>query len=115
MADGSSSGSGRVIEVNDETFDREVLSSTVPVLVDFGATWCAPCRALHPIVERLAAEQAGRIKVVTLDTDDSPRTAQRYGVRAVPTVLVFRNGEKTASHLGVTSKERLLALLDAGA
>jgi thioredoxin 1 len=64
-----------------------------------------------PIVERLAAENAGRLKVVTVDTDASPRTAQRYGVRGVPTLLVFRNGEKIASHLGVASKERLLAMI----
>ena len=112
MADGGTSSSGgTVIEVDDATFDEEVLRASVPVLVDFGATWCAPCRALHPIVQRIAAEHAGRIKVVTVDTDASPRTAARYGVRAVPTVLVFRAGERTASHLGVTSKEKLVALL----
>ena len=112
MADGgAATSSGKVIEVDDETFDEEVLRASVPVLVDFGARWCGPCRALHPIVERLAAENAGRVKVVSVDTDASPRTAARYGVRAVPMVLVFRAGERTASHLGLASKDRLLALL----
>jgi thioredoxin 1 len=100
-----------VTEVTDETFEAEVLRSPVPVLVDFGAQWCPPCKALATVVERVAAENAGRVKVVAMDTDASPRTAQRYGVRAVPTLIVFRNGEKTAQHLGATSKERVLALL----
>ncbi len=105
--------SKHVIEVDDGSFEQEVLAAEVPVLVDFGAPWCGPCRALAPIVERLAAENAGRVKVVAVDTDASPRTAERYGVRAVPTVLVFRGGKKTASHLGVASKDRLLAMLEA--
>jgi thioredoxin 1 len=100
-----------VIEVDDTSFDEEVLASEVPVLVDFGAPWCGPCRALEPVVERVATEMAGRVKVVKVDTDASPRTAQRYGIRAVPMVLVFRKGEKTAQHLGATTRERLLALL----
>ncbi len=100
------------IKVDDETFDEEVLKAQVPVLVDFVARWCAPCRAMAPIIERLAADNAGRLKVVTVDTDESPRIAQRYGVRAVPTVLVFRNGDKTTGHLGTATKEKLLSLLE---
>jgi|SRR5580698_4382418 thioredoxin 1 len=103
--------SSNVIEVDDDSFDEEVLAAEVPVLVDFGAPWCGPCKALAPIVARLATETAGRVKVVTMDTDASPRTAQRYGIRAVPTLLVFRNGERTSGHLGVASKEKLLELL----
>jgi len=101
-----------VIEVDDATFDQEVLAAEVPVLVDFGARWCGPCKALAPIVARLASENAGRVKVVTVDMDDSPRTAARYGIRGVPTLLVFRKGERTAGHLGTATKERLLELLD---
>jgi len=99
------------LEVDDESFDREVLASPVPVLVDFGATWCGPCKALAPIVDRVARETAGRARVVKMDTDASPRTAQRYGIRGVPTVVVFRNGEKTAQHVGTTTREKLLAML----
>jgi thioredoxin 1 len=100
-----------VTAVDDTSFDEEVLASDLPVLVDFGATWCAPCRALAPIVGRLADESAGRFKVVMLDADESPAVAKRYGVRAMPTLLVFRKGEKVASHLGVATREKLLALL----
>lgn len=100
-----------VIEVDDSSFEAEVLAADIPVLVDFGAPWCPPCKTLLPIVERVASETAGRAKVVTVDTDASPRTAQRYGIRGVPTLVVFRNGEKTAQHLGATTRERLLELL----
>jgi thioredoxin 1 len=101
-----------VIEVDDTTFDEEVLAADIPVLVDFGAPWCGPCKALAPIVARLAAETAGRVKVVTVDTEASPRTAERYGIRGVPSLLVFRKGEKTAAHLGLTTKEKLLELIE---
>jgi thioredoxin 1 len=101
-----------VIEVDDTSFDEEVLAAQIPVLVDFATPWCGPCKALAPIVARVASETAGRVKVVTIDTDASPRTAQRYGIRGVPTLLVFRNGEKTAGHVGVATKEKVLELLD---
>ena len=107
----AASASVNVIEVNDSNFDEEVLGAKVPVLVDFGAAWCGPCKVLAPIVGRLADEMVGKVKVVMVDTDDAPRTAERYGVRGVPTVLVFRDGEKRAQRLGATSKERLLELL----
>jgi thioredoxin 1 len=102
----------RVIDVDDERFDEEVLAADIPVLVDFGARWCAPCRALAPIVERFATENAGWVKVVKVDSDEAPQTVRRYGVRAVPMVLVFRNGKKTAAHLGMASKEKLQELLE---
>jgi thioredoxin 1 len=101
-----------VIAVDDSTFEEEVLASDLPVLVDVGAAWCGPCKALDPIVARVAAETAGRAKVVAMDADESPRTAQKYGIRGVPTLLVFRNGERTASHVGLTTKDKVLALLD---
>lgn len=100
-----------MVEANDTSFADEVLASELPVLVEFSATWCAPCRVLAPVVERLAAELAGQVKVVVMDLDASPRTSARYGVRGAPTLLVFRGGERTAQHLGVTSKERLRALV----
>jgi thioredoxin 1 len=103
--------SSEVIEVDDSTFDDEVLAAELPVLVDFGAEWCPPCRALAPIVARVANETAGQVKVVTVNTDASPRVAQRYGIRGVPTLLVFRRGEKTAAHVGIATKEKVLALI----
>ena len=103
-----------LMEVDDATFEREVLAEAGPVLVDFGAPWCGPCRALAPIVARFSSEAAGRVKVVTMDTDACPRTVQRYAVRAVPTLVVFRNGERAATHLGVASKEKLNELVARG-
>ena len=100
-----------VVQVNDSSFDKEVLGSELPVLVDFVATWCAPCKAMAPTIAKLAAETAGRVKVVTVDTEESPQTAIKYGIRAVPTLLVFRNGDQTIRQLGAVSKERLLELV----
>lgn len=105
--------SKNVIEVNDINFESEVLKSEVPVMVDFGATWCGPCKALNPIVDRIADANVGKIKVAKIDIDDAPATAQRYAVSSVPRVLVFRGGEKTAQHVGLTTQDKLLALLGA--
>lgn len=104
--------SKNVIKLNDGNFDAEVLRSDQPVLVDFGATWCGPCKALAPIVAAIADENVGKLKVAAVDIDDSPGVAQRYGIRSAPTVLLFRGGEKKAQHVGLTSKEKLLKLLE---
>jgi thioredoxin 1 len=102
-----------VIELNDTNFDNEVTTSDKPVLVDFGATWCGPCKALAPIVEKLADEYAGKYKVCKVDIDEAPTVTAKFGVRGVPTVLVFKNGEKTGQHVGLTNKETLLKMLGA--
>jgi len=99
-----------VVTADDGSFDREVLQSDVPVLVDFGGKWCGPCKVLAPIVEKIAAENSGKLKVVTVDVDDSPEVARRYGIRGVPTVAVFKAGKESGKILGLTSRERLLAL-----
>jgi thioredoxin 1 len=101
-----------VIELTDANFEAEVLKSSVPVLVDFTATWCGPCRVLAPIVEGLADEFAGKYKVGKLDIDDAPGVTQKYGVRGVPTVMVFKGGEKKAQHVGVTNKDTLVKMLE---
>lgn len=104
------SNSQHVTAVDDHNFEAEVLRAAGPVLVDFGARWCGPCRALDPIIDRIADENVGRIKVVTVDIDDAPETAARYAVRGAPTVMVFEGGEKKAQRLGLTTKENLLKL-----
>jgi thioredoxin 1 len=100
--------SKNVVVVDDASFEAEVLKADKPVLVDFGATWCGPCKALAPVVDSLADETVGKYKIVTVDIDDAPGVAQKYGIRGVPTLAVFRSGEKTASHVGVTTKAKLL-------
>ena len=102
---------GNVIDVNDDNFEREVLNSDQPVLVDFTATWCGPCKALAPIVEGLANESAGKFKVAKIDVDNAPNVSSRFGIRSVPTVMVFQGGQKTAQHIGLTNKANLLKLL----
>ena len=101
-----------VVQLTDQNWDTEVLKSTVPVLVDFTATWCGPCKLLSPVVEKLSDELAGKVKVGKLDIDDASDTATRYGIRSVPTVLVFVGGEVTAKHHGHTTRENLLKLLN---
>jgi thioredoxin 1 len=96
---------------NDLNFEDEVLKSESPVLVDFTATWCGPCKALAPIVDQVATELAGQVKVGKLDIDESPVTASKYGVRGVPTLMVFKKGERAAQHVGLTTKQKLLTLV----
>lgn len=102
-----------IIELTDENFDAEVMQSSVPVLVDFTATWCGPCKVLAPVVESLADEFAGTYKIGKLDIDDAPEVTKKFGVRGVPTVMVFKGGERKGQHVGVTNKETLLKLLQA--
>jgi thioredoxin 1 len=102
---------GNVIVLTDANFDQEVLQSKDPVLVDFTATWCQPCKQLAPVVEKIADEFAGKYKVGKLDIDDAPGITQKYGVRGVPTVMVFKGGEKSGQHVGATNRETLVKLL----
>ncbi|HET9958516.1 MAG TPA: thioredoxin [Polyangiaceae bacterium] len=103
--------SNNVQVFNDLNFEQEVLSSGVPVLVDFTASWCGPCKLLSPIVDQVADELVGQVKVGKLDIDDSPITAGKYGVRGVPTVMVFKNGERAAQHVGLTTRQKLIDLV----
>jgi thioredoxin 1 len=99
------------VAVTDETFEIEVLKSTVPVLVDFWAPWCGPCRAVAPTVDAIALEFGAKIKVVKLNTDDSGEIAPRYGVTSIPTLMVFKGGEIVERVLGVRPKADLVTLI----
>jgi thioredoxin 1 len=100
-----------VIHVNDNNFDEEVLKSDKPTLVDFWAPWCGPCVTMGSIIEELAEEYKEKAKVVKLNVDDSPNTAGNYGIRAIPTVLLFKDGELEETLVGLTPKDRLKDLL----
>lgn len=102
-----------VTEYTDTNFQTEVLESSEPVLVDFWAPWCGPCRMLAPVVEELASENAGAVKVGKLNIDDSPQAAQNYGVSSIPTIMLFKNGEVVERFVGVQPKNRLQEALDA--
>jgi thioredoxin 1 len=96
---------GKPREVTDSTFEQEVLQSTQPVLVDFWAVWCGPCKAIAPIVEELAGDYEGKLKVMKLDVDDNPRTATTYGVQSIPTLLVFKDGKPAERIVGAVPKK----------
>ena len=100
-----------VVSFTEQNFQNEVLDSSTPVLVDFTATWCGPCKALAPIVDKIADDYAGKVKVGKLDIDENPQITAKYGVRSVPTVLVFKGGKQIGKHVGLTSRENLLKLL----
>jgi len=93
-------------EVTDATFDDEVLGSNVPVIVEFGAPWCRPCKAVEPALERIADDAGGRLRLVKLDIDANLRTPSRYGVLSVPTVILFEGGEPRETIVGAQSKSR---------
>lgn len=100
------------MEVNDGNFESEVLGAQVPVLVDFWAPWCGPCRMLGPIVGELAKEYDGRAKIVKVNTDDSPETASRFQVSAIPTLLFFKNGDVVEQLVGVRPKPEIKSILE---
>jgi thioredoxin 1 len=100
------------ISVTDATFAEEVLNSDVPVLVDFWADWCGPCRMIAPVLDQIAAEQDGRIKIAKLDYDANPQTPQKYGVLGLPTLLLLKNGEVVEQITGAKPKRALLKVIE---
>jgi len=101
-----------IVEVTDQNFDQDVLKSDKPVLVDFWATWCGPCRAIAPIVNELAHEYEGKVKVRKMDVDGNMATPMRYNVRSIPTLLVFKDGQVKDQIVGYVPKEQIQKLLD---
>lgn len=104
-------GSSNILEISDDTFEKEVIQSDIPVLVAFMATWCGPCKALKPTIEKVADELEGEIKVGTVDIDKNPQITRKYGIRSVPTCLTFEGGQKYNSHVGLTTRDKLIILI----
>jgi thioredoxin 1 len=98
--------------VTDATFEAEVLHSQLPVLVDYWAEWCGPCRQLAPILDEVSKEYAGRLKVTKLNVDDNQETPQKFGIRGIPTLMLFKNGDVVATKVGALSKSQLTAFID---
>lgn len=101
----------KTVDVTHENFEEEILRSQLPVLVDFYADWCGPCRMLSPVMEEIANEFAGKIKVCRVNADKQTKLAAKYRVNALPTVIAFRNGERVDSSVGVKTKQQILMLL----
>ncbi|MDM8546864.1 thioredoxin TrxA [Candidatus Venteria ishoeyi] len=101
-----------IISVTDDTFETEVLNSKVAVLVDYWAEWCGPCKAIAPLLDDIAPEYSERLKIAKINIDDSPGTPPKYGIRGIPTLILFKNGEVEATKVGAVSKSELTAFID---
>jgi thioredoxin 1 len=104
--------SDQVSHVNDAEFDAHVLQSSEPVLVDFWAEWCAPCKAIAPLLDEIATSYAGRLRVAKVNVDHNPKTSRNFGIRGLPTLLLFKDGKVQATQMGLLNKTQLTQLLD---
>lgn len=105
--------SDTILHVTDADFEETVLKSNLPVLLDFWAEWCGPCKMIAPILDQISEEYAGRLSVAKINIDDNPGTPQRYGVRGIPTLILFKDGEVEATKVGALAKSQLAAFIDA--
>ena len=105
--------SNGVLEVSNDNFESEVVNSEKPVLVDFWAEWCGPCKQIAPVVEEIADEHSYKLKVCKMDVDANRETAVQFGIRSIPTLLIFKNGEVAGSQIGAVSKQQLLEFIQA--
>jgi len=104
--------SDNIIHVSDDSFEQEVLQSEKPVLIDYWAEWCGPCKMIAPVLEEVASEYSDKIRVAKLNIDENPATPPKYGIRGIPTLMLFKNGEVEATKVGAVSKAQLAAFLD---
>ena len=101
-----------IVNITDDSFESEVLKAEKPVLVDYWAEWCGPCKMIAPVLEEIAREYAGQIKVAKLNIDENPATPPKYGIRGIPTLMLFKNGNVEATKVGALSKSQLTAFID---
>ena len=101
-----------ILQLADDTFEQEVIKSDIPVLVDYWAEWCGPCKMIAPLLEEIAGEYKGKVKIAKLNIDDNPGIPPSYGIRGIPTLMLFKNGEVEATKVGAVSKSQLTAFID---
>lgn len=101
-----------IVHVTDETFERDVLQADRPVLVDYWAEWCGPCKMINPILEEISEEYAGKLRIAKLNIDENPGTPPKYGIRGIPTLMLFKDGNVEATKVGAVSKSQLSAFID---
>ena len=104
--------SEQIVHVTDDSFEAEVLQSGEPVLVDYWAEWCGPCKMIAPVLDEIAGKYSGRVKIAKLNIDDNPQTPPKYGIRGIPTLMLFKGGEVEATKVGAVSKSQLTAFID---
>ena len=104
--------SEQIVHLSDDSFEAEVLQSSLPVLVDYWAEWCGPCKMIAPVLDEISVEYAGKVKLAKLNIDDNPNTPPRYGIRGIPTLMMFKDGEVEATKVGAVSKSQLTAFID---
>ena len=104
--------SEQILYLTDDTFEKEVINSSDPVLVDYWAEWCGPCKMIAPILEEIASEYTGKVRIAKLNIDENPQTPPKYGIRGIPTLMLFKDGNVEATKVGALSKSQLTAFLD---